>query len=137
MNTEFIPPTLADRLKKDLDFKEACFAIDLKNGNYMTSGGIVLFTSGHRYYQDCAITYHQAFKWFRERYKLYGSVIYAGEKDYYYTILSESGKILEVSTYYLPTFEEAEMLCLDTMTRMQMQIEEEKLEDLQITLQTN
>lgn len=130
MNTEFISPRLAERLKKELDFREPCFAIDLKNGSYMTSGGHVLFTSGHRYYEDCAITYHQAFKWFRERYKLFGSVMYAGEKDYYYTIISETGKLLEVSTYYLPTFEEAEALCIDNMIGIQKRIEERKHQEL-------
>ena len=65
----FIPYELALKLR-DKGFDEPCIAIDLEDGKYMTSGGVVMFNKEHAYYQRTAITYEQVFRWFREKHNL-------------------------------------------------------------------
>ena len=73
MEKEFVTYEIALRLKR-LGFDGDCLGCFTKDGelsyDYSDNRGV-----GH-YFQDCAApTYNQAFRWFREKYKLFGEIL--------------------------------------------------------------
>jgi hypothetical protein len=122
MNKEFIPYELALELKQ-LGFTEPCFTwywddMELYNngfgyGNYNKNPNLI-----------SAPTYSQAFRWFRERYKLHGCIDLKSctlahwfvrvddiiENDYLYHSEDENLKF--------ETYEEAELECLKELIRI-------------------
>ena len=53
-------------------------------------------------------TYSQAFRWFREKYEFYASVVYMNSKNAFYITVYGKEKI----EFYFDTYEEAELACL-------------------------
>ena len=116
MEKEFIPYELALRMK-NLGFDKPCI------GYYTSPTGLLLQqpTGGNGEFVYYAPLYQQAFRWFREKYKLYcypnptGSWrytgIYRGEdekgKHWVGSLRDISGIIL-----FFNSFEEAELACL-------------------------
>ena len=114
MNREFIPYEQALALK-ELGFNEPCFGwwfadeetLIIEKSNKSTSENIIQ-----------ALTYSQAFRWFRENYEL-DSEIYMnheyGVKYYTYLVLKLEKSIVSHKLGYVVkqnTYEEAELECL-------------------------
>ena len=88
---------------KELGFDEPCFGYYDEGGNLYTEIVEVLK----------APLYQQAFRWFREKYGLFGTV---DKKDgiRFYKVEDENEKIIAVATSF-KTYEEAELACLDKL----------------------
>ena len=100
MNREFVPYELALKLKQ-LGFDEPCIA---------THGYLELYINtddGH----IKAPLYQQAFRWFREKYKLSG-LIEIGAHKYSFIIFNEAKDSRKITSSMNGTFEEAELACL-------------------------
>ena len=101
MEKEFIPYEQSLALK-ELGFDEPCFA---------THGYLDLYIGtqdGHLK----APTYSQAFRWFREKYKLHSTITSISQESWQWHITKPSeslGKLYEEDFY---TYEEAELECL-------------------------
>lgn len=99
MNKEFVPYELALKLKQ-LGFDEPCIA---------THGYLELYINtddGH----IKAPLYQQAFRWFREKYKLSG-LIEIGTHKYSFIIFNEAKDSRKITSSMNGTFEEAELAC--------------------------
>jgi len=132
MENEFVPFEIAIALK-ELGFNEPCFAyytnIDGKTylsfkinyeqvysiGSYIeteNSGLVPISVRNQDYYIPTAPLYQQAFKWFREKYKLFSS-FHCPEYDidtYEYRIYKINNS--EITSKEFDTYEEAELECL-------------------------
>ena len=112
MKTEFVLYELALELKQ-LGFDEPCFGFydeslyfPNNENQYGTFCNQILDTS------SCsAPLYQQAFRWFREKYKLSG-LIEIGTQEYSFFIFNESEDSREVSSNINGSYEEAELECL-------------------------
>jgi hypothetical protein len=111
MNKEFIPYEQALALKK-LGFDEPCFGafigkefkfFDFSNdlNGYVNDKNLIIG----------APLYQQAFRWFREKYDLFGVVEGKGYDYKRYYVYSINGK-WHPSQPVLDTYEEAELACL-------------------------
>lgn len=119
---EFVPYKEALELK-ELGFDEPCF------GNYADDNSHTLFVNGNRPGKTDAPTYSQAFRWFREKYKLdftiitnYTKINSKLIKSYRVGIIIVKNNI--INSYFLrpendklsfiefTTYEEAELACL-------------------------
>ena len=120
MEKEFVPYELAWELKQ-LNFDETCF------GYYHNLGSpqLVLSKSDLRAYNGNSIEYclaplyQQAFRWFREKYDLYGevkltSVNLPDESDFAWYAYDASGNDWEDNVFQ-ETYEEAELVCLQKL----------------------
>jgi hypothetical protein len=58
--------------------------------------------------------FQQAFRWFREEYKIDSHVDRGFKDEYYYTIL-ENRKYRPINGFYNNSYEEAELACLDKL----------------------
>ena len=107
MTKEFVPYELAVRLKA-LGFNEPCigfYNIDLNvlpiiNEPYVTTS------------KDSAPLYQQAFRWFREKYELYSTIMFRvsmEDNNEYWDWLIKGE---EVVYRHFKTYEEAELACL-------------------------
>jgi hypothetical protein len=118
MEKEFVPYELALKLKK-LGFDEPCLGyyaayilctgqpqeIQLdENGNYKKS-------KTESFPIIAAPTYSQAFRWFREKYKLSG-IIEIGTQEYSFIIFDEEKDSREITSSMNGSYEEAELACL-------------------------
>ena len=115
MKQEFIPYEQSLELKQ-LGFNERCF------GYYHTELGksdvdLVIKETPDRFYhliripehfEDLAPTYQQAFRWFREKYKLY-SFIFCYDEGFGYGAYKEG---VTQTNESFATYEEAELACL-------------------------
>jgi hypothetical protein len=118
MNKEFIPYEQALELKK-LGFNEPClFAFDncstpMRCSDLRTSkqkfNGVNYNSSSY----TSQPTFSQAFRWFREKYKLSGTAQYFTGGFYCYTIhdMKDTKKSNRLFTEF-ETYEEAELACL-------------------------
>jgi predicted GNAT superfamily acetyltransferase len=102
MNREFTPYDRALKLK-ELGFNEPCFA-------FRKDPDMIFIAE----YNQPAPTFSQAFRWFRENYKINSHVDRGFKDEYYYTIL-ENGKNYPISGFYNNSYEEAEIACLDKL----------------------
>jgi hypothetical protein len=106
MEKEFIPYEQALALK-ELGFDEHCF------GWYNWTGNDLTLTNNS--YVDINPTnaplYQQAFRWFREKYKLELPI---GKDDIgrYYFSVKKSKKLYDETDYCFESYEEAELECL-------------------------
>ena len=103
MEKEFVPYTEA------LELKQLGFDIPSVSG-YSYSDSDNLLTQ--------AILYQQAFRWFREKYNLFGQV---NIRTYYIYEISNDGIAIKMASQYdklLNTYEEAELECLKKLIEL-------------------
>jgi hypothetical protein len=132
MEKEFVPYELALRMKQ-LRYDGSCFAIwsGFDEQNFSITDTVRLYSSGFRingtqsskfYVNDfnslrvAAPTFSQVFRWFREKYNLFGTPQYFTGGFYCYTIndmkdTKESNKLFTE----FETYEEAEIACLEKL----------------------
>ncbi len=108
MEKEFIPYEQALALK-ELGFDEECFA-------YYSNEELVYSSHTNNYMQRfryAAPLYQQAFKWFREKYNMFGLVEggYADGKNIFTYVIWNDFKD-DWCNEYVSTYEEAEFECL-------------------------
>jgi hypothetical protein len=124
MNKEFIPYEQALALKQ-LGFNEPCFAYYYgKTDNNQTSYSFHFNNEGERLAGDInAPLYQQAFRWFREKYRLQPSVNSFCFEEYSFVIMGSRNEILypihhkllndgKKNPWEFDTYEEAELACL-------------------------
>jgi hypothetical protein len=110
MNKDFIPCEQALALK-ELGFDEPCIKYYWTDGMF-AKGYEDPFNYNKRDNVISAPTYSQAFRWFREKYGLWQTVLQNTDVDWTYDILPINGihdyKLIDV----FETYEEAELACL-------------------------
>jgi hypothetical protein len=124
MNKEFIPYEQALALK-ELGFDEPCFGYYIESGIWMpapySKEGHMLPKNTDLLPEWCsAPTFSQAFRWFREKYKLQSYIDFYHSESYFFKIKSQDGKhigntgdtILQGSPVFTRPYEEAELACL-------------------------
>ena len=114
MNKEFIPYEQALELK-ELGFNEPCFGFYIASQLVMTSDN-VYNSSDIPVYK--APLYQQAFRWFREKYGLYSTIIFRvsmEDNNEYWDWLIKGE---EVVYRHFNTYEEAEDACLIKLIEM-------------------
>jgi hypothetical protein len=125
MEKEFVPYELALELKQ-LGFDEPCFGSYVKltktqNTFFMNDvvDEIDRETPLHKSLITKAPLYQQAFRWFREKYGLFHSIIYQDDNSrpgvFDYEILSKRGKSQIDECPEFDTHEEAELACLQKL----------------------
>jgi hypothetical protein len=106
MQKEFVPYNLAIQLK-ELRFDEPCFSYykekELKSGYCRNKSDT--FCS--------APLYQQAFRWFREKYRLASWLYNSHLNVFFYTIL-KNGRFIKGHDKF-DTYEEAELACLNKL----------------------
>jgi len=114
MNKEFVPYEEALALK-EFGFDEPCFGFFYKT---------VLMLGDSRDYPNPnkenflqAPTFSQAFRWFREKYKLRSTIIPYWIGDTYMTVI-EGKMIEEIEPKQFETYEEAELACLKKLIQI-------------------
>jgi hypothetical protein len=121
MKHEFIPYEIALALK-ELGFDEPCFGYYNGQGNYIGEEG--------KLNSDCnklgmhgtyctAPTFSQAFRWFREKYKLYGQsapIPFEKDKFFEYGISDCDKNIIQNGVF--DSYEEAELACLEVLIEL-------------------
>jgi len=114
MNREFAPYEPSLNLK-ELGFDEPCFGYYLcKNSAFgveleLTTNWIDLLPYDS---SSCkAPLYQQAFRWFREKYKLSG-LIEISNQEYSFIIFDEEKDSRKITSSMNGTYEEAELACL-------------------------
>jgi len=118
IETLFVPYELAVKLKA-LGFNEPCF------GNYrLPTNRLITEWEIKNTPEHCldtpAPTFSQAFRWFREKYKLQSYIDFFHSESYFFKIKSQDGRhigntgdtILQGSPVFTRTYEEAELACL-------------------------
>jgi hypothetical protein len=112
MKNEFIPYEQALELK-ELGFDEPCLAF--YNGKFLESTDYDFDNSTPKDIGLCIVapTFSQAFRWFREKYKLV-ALIDIGMHEFSYKIFKNEKSITPFKEYldYNGTYEEAELECL-------------------------
>ena len=128
MEKEFVPYELALKLKQ-LEFDEPCFSI-WKNDKLISVGGHWGMNITHSMFgfegdvfafDECrAPTFQQAFRWFRENYRL--SVLIQDWLDDYSGEIVEwtigEDRIIYEITNRTDTYDEAELACLDKLIEL-------------------
>jgi hypothetical protein len=119
MTKEFIPYQEALALKQ-LGFDEPCFGLwNINNGKYEVDIiGVCKYSEEFKYREVLAPTYQQAFRWFREKYNLFGQV---NIRTYYIYEISNDGIAIKMASQYdklLNTYEEAELECLKKLIEL-------------------
>ena len=110
MNKEFIPYEQALKLKK-LGFNENCmFPYHSNNTEYVDSTHVELVNYNATEKLVSAVLYQQAFRFFREKYKL-RFIIQSSMSDLgeYFKLIFPDGEYRGMA---YPTYEEAELACL-------------------------
>ena len=120
MNKEFVPYPESLALK-ELGFDEPCFGLwNINNGKYEADIiGICKYSKDFNR-EVLAPTFSQAFRWFREKYKLIGLVqrdITRNYNGWWFKILSQIEEkdnpiLLYSEDFNKDTYEEAELACL-------------------------
>jgi len=113
MESLFVPYEIALALKQ-LGFDEPCFGLwNLNNGKYEVDIiGVCKYSKEFKYRQVIAPLYQQVFRWFREKYALYGTIKY-GNNEFdksIYLFPCVNGVIVGNDSF--KTQEEAELECL-------------------------
>ena len=126
MNHLFVPYELSLKLK-ELGFDEPCFAVydteGFQIGNercFNPENRNSLFPEPHTTNNPkiSAPLFQQAFKWFREKHKLFASIEYSTttQKDFVITINKKA--INDARDEEYQTYEEAELACLEKLIEM-------------------
>ena len=124
MEKEFIPYELALKLKT-LGFDEPCFGFYLEDGTWTPASysreGTVYPSNTDLLPEWCAAPlYQQAFRWFREKYGLYGIPQEYTLDNFSYQIKSNGEGAITFKVYggyplNYTIYEEAELACLDKL----------------------
>jgi len=109
MEKEFIPYEQALALK-ELGFDEPCLAWYGSEDIFEISGNYKNSTHTIEYCVSAPL-YQQAFRWFREKYKLSG-LIEIGNQEYSFIIFDEEKDSRKITSSMNGTYEEAELACL-------------------------
>lgn len=135
MQNEFVKYETALALK-ELGFDESCLGFYDGKGNTTlyfnnkrdASGDFKPFTKTERLLWFGAPLYQQAFRWFREKYELFGEIIMIipeeGSLDGCITYVASVSNIREykkcpkITNEYFPTYEKAESACLDKLIEL-------------------
>jgi hypothetical protein len=134
MEKEFVPYELALRMKQ-LGFNEYCFAgyrhskwigSDGPNSRYFHAQQFRNSMFDEKQNEDCSSPlYQQAFRWFREKYKLFGEINLTTKQEdvevFEFFVLDINEPLFESNDY--TNYEEAEQACLEKL----IEIVEEKL----------
>jgi hypothetical protein len=118
MNKEFIPHQEALELK-ELGFNELCLEAYDKNGMlYHSHKTDKLFTAlnSNLSTQCSAPLYQQAFRWFREKYNLFGQVNI--HTYFIYKISNDKFEMIKQYDKLTNTYEEAELECLKKLIQI-------------------
>ena len=112
MEKEFIPYEQALELK-ELEFNETCFGWYQSNKLKIEKHPTASCEQTYMRKEDCfAPTFSQAFRWFREKYNIFGNICFNQIScKGYYIVFGIMGKTSD-STDYFETYEEAELECL-------------------------
>jgi hypothetical protein len=110
MNKEFAPYEESLALK-ELEFDEPCLGYYIDNKFEFFADVRSCNTNSEFGFYPTAPTYSQAFRWFREKYDLFGVVEGKGYDYKRYYVYSINGK-WHPSRPGLDTYEEAELACL-------------------------
>jgi hypothetical protein len=114
MEKEFVPYELALELKK-LGFDEPCFGLYAPPSKTVFLHHYGLLSAKE---QILAPLYQQAFRWFREKYGLWQTVLQNTDVDWTYDILPINGihdyKLIDV----FETYEETELACLKKLIEL-------------------
>ena len=114
MSKEFAPYELAVKLKA-LKFDELCVGYYHVFDGYPEGYAFGYFNEPKRYESDSAVlspTFSQAFRWFREKYELYSTIMFRvsmEDNNEYWDWLIKGE---EVVYRHFKTYEEAELACL-------------------------
>jgi hypothetical protein len=113
MENEFVPYGIALQMK-ELGYNE-------RNIYHYANGVLqegITYNSDHRDYESIsAPLYQQAFRWFREKYKLSG-IIEIGTQEYSFLIFDEEKDSREISSSMNGNYEEAELECLKKLIQI-------------------
>jgi len=114
MEKEFVSYEMALALK-ELGFDEPCIAFYLEKVLTFHTHGIdphfIFKKNSNLWYSSSAPTYSQAFRFFREKYKLPSWVYTSDNEKFYYGILRDTRFLIDGNKPY-ETYEEAELACL-------------------------
>ena len=120
MNKEFVPYEQALALK-ELGFDEPCLAYytdGLPIGYKLVTNFIGQFTNSKlKNGEVSAPLYQQAFRWFREKYRLTG-LIEIGTQEYSFLIFNENTDSRKITSSMNGTYEEAELACLKKLIEL-------------------
>lgn len=121
MEKEFISYDQALALK-ELGFDEPCFGLwNINNGKYEVDIiGVCKYSEKFKYREVLAPTFSQAFRWFRDEYKLWFRPDYYDEiRDYFTGSIHKLGKFSALyNLEHYATAEECESACIDKLIEM-------------------
>lgn len=100
---------------KELGFDEPCFGFYTPEKQLIIARGDCL----QSIIKDAPIvpTFSQAFRWFREKYKMCHWVYQSNDESYFYSILKQ-GRYLVTNSSEYKTYEEAEIECLKKLIEL-------------------
>jgi hypothetical protein len=118
MEKEFIPYEQALALK-ELGFDESCLNLYHKDTHqliYKPIDGVVMIKiDNHNKTNHCSTpTFSQAFRWFREKYRL-ELLIAKDDIEQYYFSVKKSEALFDEDDYCFETYEKAELECLNKL----------------------
>jgi hypothetical protein len=121
MEKEFVPYELALRLKQ-LGFNESCFGWYADETHLSIRPQYIQPNDPNNVYNWClAPTFSQAFRWFREKYKLYLNIeSQKNESGFWVYITNNTDYLLDIET---KTYEEAELECVKKLIEIAEQKE--------------
>ena len=122
MNKDFVPYEKALALK-ELEFDEPCFGYYIDNKFEFFADVRSCNTNSEFKFYPTAPTYSQAFRWFREKYRLQPSVNSFCFEEYSFVIMGSRNEILypiqhkllndgKKNPWEFDTYEEAELECI-------------------------
>lgn len=118
MEKEFVPYNPSLRLKA-IDFNEPCFGYYNESTlsiEFIRNGNIFKETEDSIYFKEntscLAPTFSQAFRWFRDEYKLFSSIEYSTTTQTDFVITINKKAINDARDEEYKTYEEAELACL-------------------------
>ena len=117
MEKEFIPYKQALALK-ELGFDEPCFGYYTGDTMHFVLRPLMLRANELESYVVTAPLYQQAFRWFRESYKLHSTITSISQESWQWHITKPTeplGKLYDEDFY---TYEEAELDCLKELIKI-------------------
>ena len=127
MEKEFVPYELAVKLK-ELGFDEPCFATYDEDKNFELQDFFQTYETFPSHIVS-APTFSQAFRWFREKYKLHTEIRSYTER-FFTIVIQECKEIVKFIEYgginlKFNTYEEAELACLKKLVELVEKIKED------------